>query len=461
MTERVVLLNDRLVRPRGEYVLYWARANRRVDSNQALACAAELANEFSLPLLYYEELTQDHPYASDRFHTFVLEGVPDTTARLKTLGVGYCFHLRRRRIKRSEVLRRLAAKAAAVVTDDFPSLAAPPPNLEVSVRAVDASCIVPMRLHEKREYAAYTIRPKIRRMLPRYLEPVPLPRLKKRWQGSTLEWHTEVRRDRIADLVAGCEINHDIGPSLSYTGGAAAASRHLQFFLEHNLRRYARERNQPAAHATSGLSPYLHFGHISSLHVALAVKEYARQHSLIADEFLEELVVRRELAFNYACHVEKPDSLANLPDWARETLLKHAADVRPYVYSRDQFESAATHDTLWNATQKELLLRGKIHGYYRMYWGKKIIEWSPTSQDALETMTYLHDRYALDGRDPSTYANILWCFGLHDRPWGERPVFGTVRYMSLDGMKRKTDTAAYLREIDQLERTGMDPLRIE
>jgi deoxyribodipyrimidine photo-lyase len=190
------------------------------------------------------------------------------------------------------------------------------------------------------------------------------------------------------------------------------------------------------------------------LEVALAVKAHAAEAGADASPFLEELIVRRELAFNHARHSRPVDSLDALPRWAAETLNAHAADPREPCYSREEFEQAATHDDLWNATQKELLLRGKIHGYYRMYWGKKIIEWSPTCQEALETMVYLHDRYALDGRDPNTYANILWCFGLHDRPWPERPVFGKVRTMTLAGLKRKTRTDAYLREVAELARSG-------
>ena len=171
----------------------------------------------------------------------------------------------------------------------------------------------------------------------------------------------------------------------------------------------------------------------------------------MAEEFLEELIVRRELAFNFARFAGlQVESLEALPDWCKRTMAKHAADPRAFVYSPEQFENAATHDPLWNAAQRELLLRGTIHGYYRMYWGKKIIEWSATYQEALRTMIRLHDVYALDGRDPNTYTNILWCFGLHDRPWGDRPVFGQLRYMSFDGMKRKTDVEAYIREIADL-----------
>jgi deoxyribodipyrimidine photo-lyase len=177
------------------------------------------------------------------------------------------------------------------------------------------------------------------------------------------------------------------------------------------------------------------------------VKEHAAQNRLIPDEYLEELIVRRELAFNFARWVPHPETLEILPDWARATIAKHASDPRPVTYTWEQFLRAETHDDLWNATQVEMLAEGKIHGYYRMYWGKKIMEWSPTMADALRTMFRMHDIYALDGRDPNTAANILWCFGLHDRPWVERPIFGQLRYMSYDGMKRKTDIAAYIRQV--------------
>ena len=218
--------------------------------------------------------------------------------------------------------------------------------------------------------------------------------------------------------------------------------------------------NEPSLHATSELSPYLHFGQISSLQIALEARAWAGEHKLIADEFLEELIVRRELAFNFARFTGNQESLEALPEWCRRTMAKHARDARPWLYKEEQFERAETHDALWNAAQKELLMRGRIHGYYRMYWGKKIIEWSASYEEALRIMIHLHDVYALDGRDPNTYTNILWCFGLHDRPWAERPVFGQIRYMSLEGMRRKTDTEAYIAEIAELERTGRDPYRI-
>jgi len=386
----------------------------------------------------------------------MLQAVPETARRMQRLGAGYAFYLRRKPSDPNDIVYRLSGQAAAVVTDDYPTFIAAQHNLSVPAKidvafyAVDSSCIVPMNRIEKRQYGAYTIRPRIHRLLPEYLKPPPQVKLKHRWKPPSMPWHTEVTAKSIPELVASCAIDHRVPPSVAFHGGRIEAEKHLEHFLEHSLRRYARDRNEPSRHATSNLSPYLHFGHISSLEIALAVKEHAHRHHLIADEFLEELIVRRELAFNFARFATNVESFDDLPDWCKLNMKKHAADKREVTYSLARFEAAETHDPLWNATQKELLLRGKIHGYYRMYWGKKIIEWSPTCEDALHTMIHLHDRYALDGRDPNTYTNILWCFGLHDRPWTSRPVFGTFRWMSFEGMKRKTDIQAYIDEINQL-----------
>jgi deoxyribodipyrimidine photo-lyase len=467
MTARVRLLNSASERAAARYVLYWAQMNRRAWSNHALEFAAQLANARGLPLLVYEALTCDYPHASDRFHTFLLEGVPATARRLRERGIGYVFHLRRRRTDPNNALYRVAADAALLVTDDYPVFLAArfnhsvPPRIGIPYYAVDSSCVVPMSLLDRKEYGAYTIRPKIRRALADHLRPVEMVPLQRAWAAPVPPYHTEVAADEIAGLVASCEIDHSVAPSLSYQGGREAAERHLRHFVEHKLCRYDTERNEPGARATSNLSPWLHFGHVSAVEVALAAQLHAAEHELDATPFLEELIVRRELAFNHARLARDPASLEELPNWARATLDKHAADRRDPCYAREAFERAATHDELWNATQTELLLRGKIHGYYRMYWGKKIMEWSATPRDALDTMVHLHDRYALDGRDPNTYTNILWCFGLHDRPWQERPVFGMVRTMTLAGMQRKTDVRAYLSEIAKIESTRRDPYRLQ
>ncbi|HVW86458.1 MAG TPA: deoxyribodipyrimidine photo-lyase [Bryobacteraceae bacterium] len=469
--ERIRALNSSPHRPQASYVLYWSQMNRRAAFNHALAYAAQLANEHGVPLLVYEGLTCTYKRANDRIHRFMIEAVPETARDIRRLHAGYYFYLRARRSSPNDVLYRLAEHAACVVTDDYPVFIAAghnqsvPEKIGVAYYAVDSSCIVPMSRHEKRAYGAYTIRPKIRRELPQYLKPPESITLKRRWSDDLLavdlrDLRTEVTASNVHELVAGCEIDHSIRPSSSFTGGSVPAHKHLELFLEKRLTRYARESNQPSKHATSDLSPYLHFGHISSLEVALAARDYAAEHMLIAEEFLEELIVRRELAFNFARFARDSESLTELPEWCRQTMAKHARDPRPHLYTPEQLERAETYDPLWNATQKELLIRGKIHGYYRMYWGKKIIEWSSTYEQALRVMIDLHDVYALDGRDPNTYTNILWLFGLHDRPWTERPIFGQLRYMSFDGMRRKTDTDAYIKEIAYLERTGKDPWRI-
>jgi deoxyribodipyrimidine photo-lyase len=453
MKERVRLLNDAPIRKSGRYVMYWCRWNRRVESNHALLHAADMANQMNLPLVVFERVTSNYPTACDRFHTFLLEGAPQFGSALKALGIGYVLQVPRTKSGSGIERRTMFDGAALVVTDDC--LRATPP-LDVQIQAVDASCIVPASLIPQRCYAAYSIRPKIQKLLPRFLNSVPLPKMRKACKEAFDGLFTKVNGRNIADVVASCEIDHAVPPSTAYRGGRAAAEQVLDRFLRDRLHRYAREKNEPAAHATSGLSPYLHYGHVSSLEVAMAVRDYAAAHKLMAQEFLEELIVRRELAFNFARYTPKLDTLDALPGWARKTIRDHRRDRRDPVYTRAQFEAAATHDDLWDATQKEMLLRGKIHGYYRMYWGKKILEWSNSAQDALATMLYIHDRYALDGDDPNTYTNILWCFGLHDRPWPDRPIFGTIRSMVRSGMERKTDTGAYIREIEDLERTGKE-----
>ena len=468
---RIRTLNSAPMREGAKYVLYWSQMNRRVESNHALAYAAQVANDRGVPLLVYEGLTYSYRGANDRIHTFLLEGVAETAASLRWLHVGYFFYLRAGRSSPNDILYRLAADAVCVITDDYPVFIASDHNRSVPEKigaayiAVDSSCVVPMNVHQKQAYAAFSIRPRINAELPKYLNSVDVVRVGRRWSDDLLpaglkELRTEVTRENIPKLVASCEINHSIQPSISFLGGSAAAQKHLAVFLDNRLSRYARDKNQPSKHATSDLSPYLHFGHISSLEVAMKTREHAQEHKLMDGEFLEELIVRRELSFNFARFSPGVETLDILPAWCRRTMAEHAADERPQIYTREQLETGQTGDPLWNATQKELLLRGKIHGYYRMYWGTKVIEWTITYEEARRLLIDFHDVYALDGRDPNTYTNVLWLFGLHDRPWFERPVFGQLRYMSFEGMRRKTDTAAYMNEIAVLERDGEDPYRI-
>jgi deoxyribodipyrimidine photo-lyase len=450
---RIQKLNGAPEHPKRPYVLYWPQMNRRVDANHALLYAVEIANRLNVPVLVYEALTCTYEYANDRLHTFILEGVPENARRLQKAGMGYVFYLRRTLKDANNTFYEVAKDAAAIVTDDYPAFiarthnASVPGRVDAAYYAVDSSCIVPMSEIPHRQYGAYTIRPRIHRLLPTYLVPADRLRVEQRFSGVIPEFHTEVTPANVRGLVASCQIDHSVPPSTEFQGGSLAAEKLLKTFLHDKLRNYGQGRNEPSENATSHMSPYLHFGQISALEIALRVSEYAKEHKLIADEYLEELIVRRELAFNYARFVEDPGDLKNLPEWCRLNMQRHAKDKRDPVYSPEQFERAETHDELWNATQREMLERGKIQGYYRMYWGKKIIEWSRSYDEAAKTMIDIHGRYALDGRDPNTYTNIFWCFGLHDRPWPERPIFGKMRYMSLEGMRRKTNIRAY---IDQM-----------
>lgn len=455
MDERVRALNSTPQRSGGRYVLYWMQMNRRVAGNHAVAFAAQLASDRGLPLLVYEGLTCTYPQANDRIHTFMLQAVPETARRLRERGIGYIFYLRRTPADRNDALYVLVRDAAAVVTDDYPVFIAAghnrtvPDRIGVPYYAVDASCVVPMALIEKRQVGAYTIRPRIRRHIAAHLRPVELPHVKQ-WRGTAADFHTEVTEAEIPSLVVSCAIDHSVVPSSAYRGGAAEANSRLEEFVRNRLAHYAESRNNPSERVNSNLSPYLHFGQISATDVALRVQDYAADHGIDPEPFLDELIVRRELAFNFCRYAERPDSLEELPAWAQATLGDHAADARPEAYSREDLIAARTHDPLWNATQREMLATGTIASYYRMYWGKKIIEWSATHDEALATMLDIHERWALDGRDPNTYANCLWCFGLHDRPFSERRIFGKVRYMSYAGMRRKTDVDAYVRQVDSL-----------
>ena len=447
--ERIRRLNDRPERSRADYVLYWVQMYHRAEQNWALTAAIEEANRLALPVVAYQGLGHTYPQANDRLHRFILEGVAELPERFARRGIRYHFYLRQRATDPNDVLYRLAQRAALVVTDDFPAFFIPDQTtrvagkLDVAMSAVDSNGIVPLAAIPGEQYGAYTLRPRIRRLLPDHLGPVPEPPVTRDSLNLRLDLpHTQVARDSLDALIAGCAIDHEVRPSSVYHGGCREARERLARFIAGPLDGYGTARNQPGAETTSRLSPYLHFGQISPQEVALAVRDATGAPREHRDAYLEELIVRRELGYNFCRFNPNHRTLDALPAWAKATLSAHAADPRPYLYAPEDFENAKTHDYLWNAIQAELLTTGLMFGYYRMYWGKKIIEWSRTPADAQATMIGLHEKYALDGRNANTYSNILWCFGKHDRPWFERPVFGKVRYMSLGGMETKTNVAA-------------------
>jgi deoxyribodipyrimidine photo-lyase len=461
MQKRIVILRHGEPSPNARYVLYWMQIHRRAHQNQALNFAITQANKLNLPLVVYEGLRPDYDQANDRIHQFIIEGAIENKKDFAKRGVRYCFYLMPNEPKGNRrAVAQLAQEAALLVTDDFPAFVVPSHNraivkqVDCPVYAIDANGVVPLRELKHEEYAARTIRPKIHRLLPAYLWPIGeiKPKIKSLDLKLNLREETSLEHADIATLLRSTNIDHSVRPSQLYHGGRREALRRLKIFVSERLQNYNTGRNMTGEHWTSELSPYLHFGHISAMEIALAVL-HAEAPDESIDAFLEELIVRRELSYNF-CHFNpKHATIEALPAWARQTMVAHEKDARPYIYSAEQLEAAATHDEVWNLAQRELLATGKIHNYVRMLWGKKIIEWSKTPQEALATMIRLHHRYALDGRNPNTYTGILWCFGKHDRAWGpQRQVFGLVRYMTSENTRRKINLPAYKAWVESCEK---------
>jgi deoxyribodipyrimidine photo-lyase len=451
--ERTSLLNDKPENRKARYVLYWMQIFKRTSHNLALDFAISAANERKLPLVVYEGLKYYYPWANDRLHTYILEGVEEKRAAFKRQGIRYVFYLQRNERDPRDTVARLSRDAAVVVTDDFPCFIIPEHNRKLVERAnapvyaVDSNGIIPLSKFDKEEYAARTIRPKIKRLLPEYLAPVKTPKLnvkKPELKIDCPEETCDTSLKNIPRLIAACAIDHSISPSPVYHGGTKNARARLAYFLEKVLPRYDELRNDPSIDGTSRLSSYLHFGFISAHEVVEAVNA-SEAPQPAKDAFLEELIVRRELGYNMTRFNPAHTSLDSLPEWAKRTMNEHASDTRPAVMAREQIESAQTYDALWDATQRELLRTGEIHNYARMLWGKLVIQWCATYEEAFELLEDMNNKYALDGRNPNSYAGILWCFGKHDRAWGpERPVFGKLRYMTSQSMARKFDARKYI-----------------
>ncbi len=447
---RLRRLNEKPIHARGEYVLYWMQAFRRAADNAALAYAIEQANALGVPCLVYEAIRPDGPHASDRIHRFVLEGARETAARLHARGIGYAFFLPRRPAEARGGLARLAARACMVVSDDFPAFVVPGHNAAAAAKApcafiaVDDACVIPLALLAKPEVAARTIRPKVTRLLADWLKPIadPSPR---REPPARFDWSfdpIDLRRADLVALVASCAIDHGV-PAVDETrGGSAAAEERLHAFVRRPLRTYDVDRNDPSREGTSGLSPYLHFGMISPRAVALEARAASADPGVEA--FVEQLLVRRALSFNFVRSRADYAEWAALPGWARATLEGHANDERYAELTVSELEEARSPDALWNAAMRELRARGTIQSYARMLWGKLPLLWMRRPQDAHAAMVHLNDKWALDGRDPNGYANVSWCFGLHDRPWPERRVFGQVRTMTSASAQKKLDFGDYI-----------------
>jgi deoxyribodipyrimidine photo-lyase len=450
INERTKLLNEKEVNKKAKYVMYWMQIFKRTHDNHALKFAIEKANELDLPLLVYEGLKFYYPWASDRIHTFILEGVEEKRKAFEKLGITYIFYLQKDDKSPKQTVKKIAKDAALLVTDDFPCFIIPEHNkaivekAEIPVYAVDSNGIIPMSKFEKENYAAYTIRPRIHKILDEYLIPFKEVKIKNKKTNIKVDCpDTKVTEKNIAKLVSECDIDHDVKPSPIYHGGTKNGRKRLKKFIKEILPNYDETRNKPEIDGSSRLSSYLHFGFLSALEIALAVKNSdAPQES--KDAYLEELIVRRELSYNFTNFNDKYDSLDALPDWVQETMREHVDDERKEIYSLEQLENCETYDELWNATQREMNETGEVHNYVRMLWGKLVIQWTKNYEEAFAILEHLNNKYCLDGRNPNSYAGILWCFGKHDRPWMEREIFGKLRYMTSNSTGKKFDSKKYI-----------------
>jgi deoxyribodipyrimidine photo-lyase len=479
-TIRIRAVNDAPVSAAGDYVLYWMIAARRTVSSFALDRAIELARELDRPLVVLEALRIDHRWANDRLHAFVLQGMADNDSHFAESPITYYPFVELEPKQGSGLLEALAASACAVVTDEFPAFFLPRmvasigERIGVRLEAIDGNGLLPLRENDRLFTRAVDFRRHLQRVLPEHLGVAPtrsplsrardlrrlaaLPdRVLRRWPRATPALldaaDAELRR---------LPIDHAV-PAVTERGGAAAGSRVLRRFVRDRLPRYGEHHQHPDDGAASGLSPYLHFGHVGSHQVFSAIareEEWSVERlapraagskagwwgtSASAEAFLDQLVTWRELGLNFCARRSDFDRYESLPAWARATLEEHASDPRPHVYGLPELEAARTHDPLWNAIQSQLLHDGRSESYLRMLWGKKILEWSPSPQAALDAMIALNDRWALDGRDPNSYSGICWCLGRYDRPWApKRPIFGAIRFMSSASAQKKLHLKEYL-----------------
>ena len=436
---RIENLNSKS-KQRRDYVLYWMQAAQRSEYNHALEFAVRQANELNQPIVVYFGLTGRYPEANQRHYYFMLQGIQEVQSSLRDRAIQMV--IRRESPERGAI--HMAKRASLLVCDcgylklqkqwrRYVSYEVDCPLIQV-----ESDVIGPVReASGKEEYSAATFRPKIRRQLTKYLVSLEQSLIRK----SSL--HMEFESYDISDIdkvLSHLEIDHSVPKAEGFRGGTGEARRRLQSFVKNRLSGYAEHRNDPNADYVSNMSPYLHFGQISPLEIAL---EVMKSGNIATDAYLEELIVRRELSINYIFYNQDYDSFEGLPRWVKTTLREHKGDSRAYVYSLADLESAVTHDNYWNAAQKEMATTGKMHGYMRMYWGKKLLEWGTEPEETYRTALYLNNKYELDGRDPNGFAGVAWCFGKHDRAWATRPVFGNVRFMSSEGLRRKFDADRY------------------
>lgn len=422
-------------------VVYWMQRDQRAHDNWALLYAQQKAIELNEPLYVVFNLVPNFLEATIRQYGFMIKGLQEVETELKKFNIPF-------RLTTGDAAEEIpkfleSIKASLLVTDFNPlkivrrwkkSVA---DKIKIPFHEVDAHNIVPcLHVSDKQEFAAYTIRPKIQKLLPEFLDEFPpLKKMKTKIENVETNWDS---------VYKSLKVNTDVKEVNWIKPGERAAHKSLQDFISKRFPNYGTDRNFPTHDAQSNLSPYFHFGQISPQRVALAIQpltEHAESHKA----FLEEMIIRRELADNFCYFNKNYDSFDGFHSWAQESLNLHRKDKRDYIYSKEVFELAKTHDDLWNAAQLEMVNRGKMHGYMRMYWAKKILEWTKSPEDSIRIAIYLNDKYELDGRDPNGYTGIAWSIGgVHDRPWFERPVYGKIRYMNYNGCAKKFDIKKYI-----------------
>jgi deoxyribodipyrimidine photo-lyase len=435
--------------PAGTCVVYWMQRAQRGLDNPALDVAVDAANTLGKPVVVFFAPVPFYPHANLRHYSFLNQGIPDIAAALDKKNVGFVL----RRFPDHSLLGFCDEVKPVLVIGDENPLREPEAwrrkatqKLTVPFWTVDADVIVPSRLLEKAQYASHIIRPRLGAQLPRFLVPSRNPR-------ATVPWKKPpqlIALDPACDISEGWPLDRSVAPVSQWRGGTTEALRRLRDFVEHKLRGYAVKRNHPEIDHTSGLSPYLHFGHISPITVALAVEKAAAPKADTdkdKEAFLNQIITWRELAVNLVRFNPDYDSFECGEPWAHRTLASHAKDPRPVLYSETQLEHAETHDPLWNAAQMQMVNTGWMHNYLRMYWAKKILEWSRSPDEAYRTAVRLNDKYELDGRDPNGYAGIAWSIvGKFDRPWFDLPIFGQIRYMSGASTGKKFDSRKYIEQ---------------
>jgi len=440
--KRIFLLKDGDLK--NGAVVYWMSREQRVNDNWSLIFAQQLAQERKVPLIIVFCLVQNFLNAAFRQYKFMIEGLKQIETALKENNIPFYLLLGNPEQEIPDFLNNI--KASALVTDFDPLKIKKKwqnkvaKQINISFYEVDAHNICPCRhVSSKQEFAARTIRPKIHRNLQEFLTEFP--------QIEKQIFQQDFPENNWQNLYEHLNLDNSTSEITWLKSGEFFAKQILDDFINNKLERYDELKNDPTKDVLSNLSPYLHFGQISAQRAAIEVSKSNVKESA-KDVFLEELIVRKELADNYCFYNENYDDFEGFPDWAKKTLNEHRHDEREYIYSLEEFENAKTHDNLWNASQTEMLKTGKMHGYMRMYWCKKILEWTKFPENAIKTAIYLNDKYSLDGRDPNGYVGIAWSIGgVHDRAWFDRDVFGKIRYMNYNGCRSKFDVDAYISKL--------------